>query len=282
MKKFRYLIEGFIVRLLIGLFAAMTAANASGFGAYIGRSIGPYMSASRKARRHVMASLNVSAIESRQIVAGMWDNLGRVFAEYPHLATINAKNVTIIGAENITAVTPDSGPAIFFAGHLANWEIAAPSLRRFGIDVDLIYRAPNNPHVQGILDKCRSMDGTLRTYPKSASGMRQVMKALKDGRRIGILIDQKYNQGVEALFFGQPAMTSPAFIQLAKKFNCPLIPVRVERLPQAHFRVTIHPSLDISKDDDVLLKESHDLLESWIRQEPAQWLWLHKRWKNIG
>ena len=281
MKKIRYLIEGFLVRMLIGLFSALNATNASCLGAAIGRSIGPHLSVSRKARRHVIASLNVSATEAHNIVRGMWDNLGRVFAEYPHLSTINAQYVDVVGAENLAQVTPESGPAIFFAGHLANWEIAAPSLRRFGIDVDLIYRAPNNPYVQNILDKCRSMDGTLRTYPKSASGMRQVMKALKDGRRIGILIDQKYNQGVETLFFGQPAMTSPAFIQLAKKFNCPLIPVQVERTGGIHFRVTIHPPRDLTLDDAVLLDQSNSLLESWISNAPAHWLWLHKRWKSI-
>lgn len=281
MKKIRYLIEAALVRGLIALFRLQDAQKASALGGKIARIIGPRLSASRKALRHIETSLHCPPDRSRVILRDMWDNLGRVFAEYPHLYSIMQHHVILEGAENLEGLSYSNKPAIFFSAHLANWEIAAPSLRREHIDVDLIYRAPNNPYVETILQDCRSMNGALRTYPKSSHGMRQVMSALKQGRRIGILIDQKYNQGVEADFFGQPAMTSTAFIQLAKKFQCPLIPVRVERLDQgAEFRVSVFPSLDISKDDDALLKEAHALLESWISERPSQWLWLHKRWKS--
>ncbi|MEK7800938.1 MAG: lipid A biosynthesis acyltransferase [Pseudomonadota bacterium] len=280
MKKIRYLIEAALVRALISLFRVLPPETASNLGGRIGRNIGPCLSVSRKATRHITNSLHTDTKQTQTILHGMWDNLGRVFAEYPHLKTITMHRTELLGVENLGNLPTTKGPAIFFASHLANWEVAAPTLRRQNIDVDLIYRAPNNPYVQNVLDTCRSMDGVLRTYPKSASGMRQVMTALKEGRRIGILIDQKYNQGVEADFFGQPAMTSPAFIQLAQKFNCPLIPVQVERLPDAHFRVTVHPAFDITKDKMVLLNAAHQLLEEWISAAPAQWLWLHKRWKN--
>lgn len=281
MKKFRYIIEAILVRTLIALFGCLSPARASALGGFLGRSIGPHLAVSRKkAARHIMASLNTSPAATREIIRAMWDNLGRTFAEYPHLHTITSQYTTISGIEHIDSILKNNGPAIFFSGHLANWEAAGASIRRFGVNVDLIYRAPNNPYVRDVLDHYRSMGGELRTYPKSASGMRQVMMALKEGRRIGILIDQKYNQGVEADFFGQPAMTSLSFIQLARKFNCPLIPTRVERLPHAHFHVTFYPPLDTSRDDSALLREAHDMLESWIRHKPGHWLWLHKRWKN--
>ncbi|MDY0030282.1 MAG: lipid A biosynthesis acyltransferase [Pseudobdellovibrionaceae bacterium] len=280
MRKLRYLIEASLVRSLIFIFSLMSPAKASDLGGAILGAIGPLLSSSRKALRHITDSIHVDGKESHKILRKMWNNLGRNFAEYPHLYNLTEHHVTLEGAENLEGIPQSSGPAIFFSAHLANWEIAAPSLRLQNIDVDLIYRAPNNPYVEDILQKCRSMNGTLRTYPKSSQGMRQVVSALKQGRRIGILIDQKYNQGVEADFFRRPAMTSTAFIQLAKKFKCPLIPVRVERLDGAEFRVTVYPSLDLSKEDDVLLKEAHTMLENWITERPAQWLWLHKRWKN--
>ena len=280
MKKFRYALEALVVKALITLFHTLSPEHASNCGGALARTVGPYMSVSRRAARHIQNSLKTDTHATQPIVRDMWDNLGRVFAEYPHLHTITTTRTEVQGAENLGDIPKGNTSAIFFAGHLANWEVAAPALRRFGIDVDLIYRAPNNPYLQDILDKCRSIDGTLKTYPKSAKGMRDVMKALKDGRRIGILIDQKYNQGVEADFFGQPAMTSMAFIQLAKKFNCPLVPIQVERLPDARFQVTIHKPLDTHKDDRMLLMESHALLENWIAAAPAHWLWLHKRWKT--
>lgn len=280
MKRLRYLIEAALVRSLIFSFGLMPVEMASNTGGAIAAFIGPRLSASRKAKRHVMSSLHVSETDADKIVRGMWDNLGRVFAEYPHLPTIYQHHIEVVGEDIAQDLAQGYGPILFFSGHLANWEIAAPSMRRFGIDVDLIYRPPNNPYVETILQRCRSMDGTLKTYPKSSAGMRQVMGALKNDRRIGILIDQKYNQGVEAQFFGQPAMTSPAFIQLAQKFNCPLIPVRVERVKGPNFRVTIYPSLQLSNPVESLIDDAHRLLEDWIREHPEQWLWLHRRWKT--
>lgn len=280
MKTFRYICEAALVYALMGVFKILPAERASALGGWIGRNVAYKFSVTRKAKRHIANSLHTDDIETSRIAKNMWDNLGRLFAEYPHLPELYMTGTELTGIENLgTLPLKKNTPAIFFSGHLANWEISAPSLRQQNIDVDLIYRAPNNPYVKKILDQCRSMDGTLRTYSKSAQGMRQVMAALKQGRRIGILIDQKYNQGVEVPFFGQPAMTSLAFIQLAKKFNCPLIPVQVERLgPTAKFRVTIHPPLDLTKDDDSLITEAHTLLENWIKNAPTNWLWVHKRW----
>lgn len=279
MKKLRYISEAILVYTLMFIFRILPVDTASNCGGFIGRNIAYRLSVTRKAKRHITNSLHTNPDEANRIAYDMWDNLGRLFAEYPHLPELYMTKSELVGVENLGELTTlTTSPAIFFSGHLANWEISAPSLRQKNIDVDLIYRAPNNPYVKTILDKCRSMDGTLKTYPKSAQGMRQVMMALKQGRRIGILIDQKYNQGIEVPFFGQPAMTSLAFIQLAKKFNCPLIPVQVERIKGANFRVTIHKPMDLSKDDQTLITEAHTLLENWIRKTPAHWLWLHKRW----
>lgn len=283
MKKIRYLCEAVIVYFLMGIFKLLPVEQASAFGGWIGRNVAYHFSVTRKVMRHIENCLHTKKDDTSRIAFDMWDNLGRLFAEYPHLPELYMTRSELIGVENLGNLPNTSNsPAIFFSGHLANWEIAAPSLRQQHIDVDLIYRPPNNPYVKEILDRCRSMDGTLRTYAKSPQGMRQVITALKAGRRIGILIDQKYNQGIEVPFFGHPAMTSLAFIQLAKKFGCPLIPVQVERIKNSpQFRVTIHKPLDLSKDDDSLIMESHAMLESWIRKDPANWLWLHKRWKSL-
>jgi len=283
MKTARYLLEAAVVYTLMAIFKILPAERASALGGWIGRNVAYHFSVTRKAKRHIEKSLHTNAIETDRIAKGMWDNLGRLFAEYPHLPELYLNKSELVGVENLGDLpTTPNAPAIFFSAHLANWEIAAPSMRQQNVDGDLIYRPPNNPYVKELLDQCRSMDGTLRTYPKSHQGMRQVTRALKDGRRIGILIDQKYNTGVEVPFFGQPAMTSLAFIQLAKRFKCPLIPVQVERLDNtAKFRVTIHKPMDLSKDDNTLITEAHDLLESWIKAAPEHWLWLHKRWKVV-
>jgi KDO2-lipid IV(A) lauroyltransferase len=281
MKKLRYFIEALLVRSLLFCFRHLSPDTASSIGGFLGRCLGTIMAASRKARRNLTLSLpNKTEAEYDAIISGMWENLGRVFSEYPHLETISQTRVTIKGAENLGNLSENTEPAIFFSAHLANWEVSSPVVRTKGIDIDLIYRPPNNPWVDKVLQECRSMKGILQTYPKSRTGMRQVMEALKSGRRIGILIDQKYNQGVEVNFFGRPAMTSPAYIQLAQKFNCPLIPVRIQRTQGCHFVVEFLPPLDLKLDQTTLLTQSHLILESWIADQPSQWLWLHRRWKS--
>ena len=282
MKSFRYLIEGLLVSGLIALFRSLSVDRASNLGGWIGRSIGPKLSVNRKALRNIKASLpGKSDEEYNKIIVGMWDNLGRTFAEYPHLEKIAFERMTSTGAEYIKNIVASGKPSILFTGHLANWETAAAYAYVLGMHLDLIFRAPNNPHVEDILQECRSMGGKLKTYPKSSKGMRDVFAALKANRHIGILIDQKYNQGLAMDFFGRTAMTSPAYVQLAQKFNCPLHPARVERLNGANFHITIFPALEIEgREVEDVIKETHIMLENWIAERPEQWLWLHSRWKT--
>lgn len=280
MKKLRHAAEAALVAVLLAFFRILLPPAASAAGGFIGAILGRLLAgANRRTYKHLRASLpGKTEAEYKRIVISMWDNLGRVFAEYPHLERIATDYTEVVGNEHL-AFTP---PAILISYHGANWEMAATSLYMRGIPIDLIYRAPNNPHVNVMLKKMRSLDGKIETHPKSAAGMKKVIERLKMGKNLGILIDQKYNQGVEAEFFGQPAMTSPAFIQLATKYKTPVIPVRVERLKGCHFRVTIHPHMDMNRPPEAIIRSAHDLLESWIAERPDQWIWLHRRWKKAN
>lgn len=275
MKNIRYLLEAAPIHVLVLLFKLLPAETASNLGGFIGRTIGPRLAASRKAIKHVETSL--PAADTQTIVKGMWDNLGRTIAEYPHLKTIIENHTEVHGylPEGVKQF-------VFFSGHLANWEMSATGmLHFFGITPQLIYRAPNNPYLQNILDECRSLQGTISTIPKSSKGARDMMRALQNGESLGILIDQKYNEGIAADFFGQPAMTSPAFVQLAQKFDLPLIPVRPERINGCQFRITVYPPIETkNRSIDDVVSDAHTLLEQWITERPDQWLWLHRRWNS--
>lgn len=277
MKKIRYALEAALVAVLLAFFKILPPHVASNIGGAIGRTIGPKLAANRRAIKHIQASLPQA--DPKQVIKGMWDNLGRVFAEYPHLERIAAERTEFV---NFGLFDKNKMPSILIAGHIANWEIAATTFFVNGTTMDLIYRAPNNPWVDGMLKTLRSLNGKIATHPKSTRGMRQVVDGLKNKHNLGILIDQKYNQGIAANFFGRTAMTSPAFVQLAQKFGCPVYPVRVERLKGCQFRVTVHPPLDMSKSTDTLIAEAHTLLERWISERPDQWIWLHRRWKEVN
>ncbi len=281
MKKIRYLIEAILLGILMGISKILPAQWASNFGGWVGRTIGPRLAASRKALNNIKSAFpDISNDRATDILIGMWDNLGRVMMEYPHLKHIAQDRTEIIGAEILEK--HKGQPAIIFAAHLGNWEVPPPAmLLQKNIAASSIYRAPNNPLSGKMLHNARTLKGKINTIPKSKTGTRHIVKALKENEHIGILIDQKYNEGLAIDFFGRPAMTSPAFVQLAQKFDCPLIPMRIERLKGTKFKVTILPPLNIKdKPLESVMTESHQLLEKWIKEKPEQWLWLHRRWNS--
>ncbi len=289
-KKLRYTFEYVSLSALFILFRALPLDAASGIGGWIGRHVGPRLAASRKA----MANLRAAFPERdeafyKSTISGMWDNLGRVIAEYPHLPEIARRRTEIVHDDILKTLRDDGKPAVLFSGHLGNWETSAGAFSQlYDFTVDLIYRAPNNPGVARLLDRARSLEGKIPTIPKSRAGARRMIEALREGRHLAILIDQKFNQGLAVPLFGRPAMTSPSFAQLAQKFDCPLVPVRFERLSGAHFRLTIFPPMTLfeasgaPKPVESLIAQAHGLLESWISEKPEQWLWLHRRWDSAA
>ena len=281
-KKLRYLLEALVLLLFLFISKILPASWASNFGGWLGRSIGPRLAASRKARTNIkMALPDKTDEEISLIIAGMWDNLGRVMMEYPHLTHIGSYNTEIVGLEILENYRDK--PAILISGHLANWECCPPALfLQKNFRASPIYRAPNNPFSDQMLQYTRTLGGKIKTIPKSRSGTRHIVKALNDNMFVGMLLDQKYNEGIAVNFFNEPAMTSPIFVQLAQKFNCPVIPLRIERTQGCNFKITIEEPLEVKdKEAEKIISEFNTLLEKWIKEKPSQWLWLHRRWGKI-
>lgn len=291
MTKLRYIIEAIACVILFAIFRILPVQWASNTGGFLGRSIGPKLAASRKAMRNLERALpELSEAKRKTIIRDMWDNLGRVFAEYPHLRTIAEKHLTIENAHIFeNADKDDNKGAVFIAGHIANWELwTAMTETHFKADLDITYRAPNNPYIDKILHRARSLGGNLRAHPKSRESGRKIMQVLKDKGLLAIMIDQKYNEGEAVPFFGHKAMTNPVAFNLAQRFECPLIPTSCVRHKGANFTVTFHePIATHDKDgnkrklDDIMV-EANSMLERWITDNPAQWIWLHRRWDSAG
>lgn len=282
MKKLRYLAEGAAVYLILSVMRLLPLDAASAAGGFIARSVGPRLAVSRKARRNLARSLpHLTAAAQDAAITAMWDNLGRNFAEMPHLKKIAAERVEINGLDIADALRADGIGAIMFGGHLANWECATAILHNnLRLPSGGVYRAPNNPYVDAVVKRLRHAEPGVTIVPKGRSGTRDMVRTIKDGTHFIILIDQKYNEGIAAPFFGRPAMTSPAFAELGRKFDCPVVPFRIERLDGAHFRFTLYPPLVLSDDPLTNVAQAHALLEQWIAERPGQWLWLHRRWMD--
>ncbi|MFH1157766.1 MAG: lauroyl acyltransferase [Pseudomonadota bacterium] len=284
-RRFRYALETFSATIAYWLFGLLPLDAASGLGGGIGRRVGPGLPSSDVARRNLAAAFpGKSAAELEDIVAGMWDNLGRVFAEYAHLRCI-WERVELAGGEHLAAARDSGRPSLFFAAHIANWEICPISAKKIGFDIYPVYRRPNNPGVEGLLRRARGA-GAAGLIAKGAGGAREMLAVLRKNGALGILMDQKLGEGVPVPFFGRDAMTASAIALFALRFECPVYPVRLERLRGAWFRETVYPPLDIPRSGDreqdirLLLTEINRQLENWIRERPEQWLWIHRRWPD--
>jgi KDO2-lipid IV(A) lauroyltransferase len=284
----KHFFEAALLYMLFFFFGFLPVERASNIGGWLGRNIGPRMATSHKALRHLkMALPDLGDDEHKKIVIDMWDNLGRVMAEYPHLEKICRDKTQIKGRDVLERVLAEKNGGIFFGAHLSNWEILGPVLLlQYGEPLDGTYRAPNNPFVSRLLQKTRALDGRIRAYPKSRRGGKDLLSAVKNKRYIGILIDQKYNEGMAVPFFGIPAMTNPVFVQLCQKYKCSLLPVQNRRLEGASFEITVYDPLTLFAADgtplpvEEVIAQAHTHLEKWICENPGQWLWLHRRWNS--
>ena len=218
----------------------------------------------------------------------MWENLGRTLAEYAKLSKFkcftNDERISIEGVAILDDYCKNNKSCIFFSGHFANWEIMPLIVKQRGHHITLVYRPANNPLVNKILLKLRYFQANS-LIPKGPKGSREIIDHIKKGKKIAMLVDQKQNDGIPIPFFGKQAMTAPAIAKLALKYNIPLIPVSIIRKKEASFHIKFHPKLELNKKPEDLEKNIFDLmlkinefLEESIKQNPSQWLWIHKRW----
>lgn len=284
MKRLRHLIEAGIVLCFLGLFKLLPLDAASAVGGWVARKVGPLTSADRIARRNLARFMPEMDEATRDAtVRAMWDNLGRTIGEYPHLAEIAEKRVDLVGTEIVTLLHEDGAAGILVSGHLANWELLTIVAAREGVELTGVYRRPNNPYVDRIVLGLR-VPSSGKLVPKGAEGAREILKSMMAKQHLGLLVDQKMNDGIAVPFFGHPAMTAPAAAQLALRFKCPLVPVHPVRLKGAHFRLEVLPPLSLPDSGDkavdtlAVMTKVNEVLEGWIRAHPAQWLWIHNRW----
>ena len=276
--------------LVYGLFAVVRLfpiGASSWFGGWIGRTFGPMLSASKMARRNIKRAFpEKSEADVNVIMRGMWDNFGRVAFEFPNLDRFHnagpKQNVELVNESILLDVRDDGKPGIIVTGHFANWELAHRSTMGYSFYLHTIYREFNNPLLRNIL--LHRTSGLSIPIPKGSKGAKMALQLLKDGEHIAILSDQKLNEGIALPFLGRDAMTAPALAQFALRYDCPVVPVRVERIKGAKYRITYYPPMYAKNTGDrhaasrAFMLEINQMYESWIRERPEQWLWLHRRW----
>ena len=286
----RHVCEAAAAHALFALLGALPLGWASALGAALGGSIGPLLPVHRQGLDNLTRALpELSPAEVRRCARRMWRHLGRVAAEYPHLHRFSVNEpggrVELVGRAHLDEAKRSATGGIFFSGHIGNWEIAALPLEQSGIPVTSIYRAANNPIVERMISRFRS--AVMRHgVPKGHEGTRELVRTLGAGKHVALLVDQKLNTGIPVPFFGRDAMTASAVATFSLRYDCPIWPVRVERLGGVAYRVTIYPKLAMAQEGTreerirAVTIAINQIFEDWIRERPEQWLWLHRRWPD--
>jgi KDO2-lipid IV(A) lauroyltransferase len=296
----KYAGDALVGALAVGLLKVLRLFPPDGLAdgcALVMRTIGPWLPENKIGRENLTAAFpEKSAAEIDTILRGVWDNLGRMGAEFAELDRLwdydyerpDKAGRIEISPENIARfvqLLDDGKPALIFAAHLANWELPAIAAATYRLDSAVLYRKPNIAAIDRWLQETRaaSMGEMIAT---DLGAPLKIAEALERGAHVGMLVDQFYVRGVEVTFFGRRTMANPLLARLAQHFDCPIRGTRMVRLPGHRLRAElsdeIQPVRDATGKIDIAgtTQVITTVIEGWIREYPEQWLWLHRRWRR--
>ena len=263
------------------------------FAERVARRIGPLIGRHRVALNNLRRAYpEKSDAEIEAIASDMWANMARLAVEYVFLDKLfdfdpdrpNSGRVEVSGIDIFLRLREDKRPHIFFTAHLGNFEFLPIAAATFGLQLTSLFRPPNNPYIADYIYKTRrsSMGGLLASRTGAAL---QLARVLDEGGNIGALVDQKFTGGVRTSFFGRECLTSPLVPKLARHYDCEVYPARCIRLPGGRFRLEIGDKLTLPRDQkgEIDVQQTaqllNDVVEEWVRADPGQWMWFHKRWQ---
>jgi KDO2-lipid IV(A) lauroyltransferase len=282
-----------VARGALALLRTLPPDKALGFADRFARRLGPWFGRHRTAIDNLRRAYpEKTAGEIEAIASDMWGNMARLAVEYIFIEQLfdfvpdsdAAGRVTVTGRETFDRIAEEKKPHILFTGHIGNFEMLPICAAAYGLEMTALFRPPNNPYIAKYIFKTREQAmGELLASKRGAA--LALARILERGGNIGLLVDQKFSGGIRTTFFGQPCETSPLLPKLARQYDCEVYPAHSIRLPGGRFHLTIQDKLELPRDEtgaidvDRTAQLLNDVVESWVREAPGQWMWFHKRWK---
>jgi len=286
MKSIKYFIQFLIISSLFLLFKIIGLGLASYLSGKIISFFGPFFRSKNLIESNIMKALpNLKSDKIQNISKKMWNNYGRILAEYVFIKDFRGPkfkdNIEIKGQKILEKIKDDNEPVIFISGHFDNFELMAMHIEKSGVNLATIYRPLNNKFLNFIMEKIRKKHICKNQIKKGVSGTKQLLSFFKNKTSIAIMIDQRVSQGIKSNFFNHKAYTTTIPAQFVKKFKCKVVPIYIERIESIKFKLTIHEPLIYSKDETIesITLDLNSLLERLILKNPDQWIWSHNRWK---
>ena len=286
MRYIKYFLQFIFAIISFIIFKFLGARLASKMSGKIFEIIGPFFRSEEIINSNIKRAFpNIEKSEMKKIKNFMWNNYGRIFAEYMFIKNFRSgklsSEIYIEGKDILSEIINSKKQVIFISGHLSNFELMAMSLEKTGINLSAIYRPLNNIFLNKIMERIRKKYICKYQIKKGIGGLKNLIKLKKKNFSTALMIDQRVSEGILSNFFGEKAFTTTIPAQLIKKFNIPVVPVYIERTKDIKFKIIIEKPIYFSKDDTIqeITDELNKILEAMIIKKPEQWIWSHNRWK---
>ena len=286
MKSIKYFIQFIIILIMFLIFKIIGINFSSYISGKIVSIIGPFFRSKNLIKSNILKALpNLSPNEVEIISKKMWNNYGRILAEYIYIKDFrisNLKNnIEIVGQEVLERIKQNNEPVIFVSGHFNNFELMAMQIEKSNIDLAVVYRPLNNKFLNFIMERIRKKYICKNQVKKGISGTKQLLSFFKNKTSIALMIDQRVSEGIKSNFFQHKSFTTTIPAQFVKKFKCKVVPVYIERTNNNNFNLTIHNPIEYLNNESVesITLSLNSLLEKMILKSPEQWIWSHNRWK---
>ena len=286
MKYIKYFLQYCFVVIFFSIFKILGPTVSSNLGGKLFEIIGPIFRSKNIIKKNLkIAMTNIGSEEITKISKLMWNNYGRVFAEYMFIKDFRfnklGSNIQVEGQDILENLKKTNQSAIFISGHFANFELMAMHIEKSGLDLCAIYRPLNNIFINKIMERIRKKYICKNQIRKGIGGVKNLINFTKKNYSTALMIDQRVSEGTLSNFFNKKAYTTTIPAQLVKKFNMPIIPVYIERLNGLKFKIKICKPLYFEENSSIqyITDELNLILQEMVKVNPYQWIWSHNRWK---
>ena len=286
MKLIKYFFQFLFIIFFFSLFKIFGFKISSKIGGKLFEIIGPIFRSKKLIHTNIKKAFpRNNSVEIKKLTKLMWNNYGRVFAEYMFIKDFRFEKIDskieIIGQEVLDEIKKSNKPVVFISGHFSNFELMAMQIEKAGIKLSAIYRPLNNIFLNRIMEKIRKKYICKNQIKKGIAGTRELIKFQRNNYSIALMIDQRVSEGEKVNFFNQEAYTTTIPAQLAKKFDMPIVPIFIERVNDTNFKIKISKPVNFLKSDSIkdITSKLNVIIEEMILKNPTQWIWSHNRWK---
>ena len=286
MNKIKYFFQFIIIIFIFFIFKIIGVKISSFLSGKLFELIGPVFRSKKIINENIKRAFpDIDQKKINKINSSMWNNYGRIFAEYIFMNNFRngdlSKNITIDGIEVLKEIKKNNQKVIFVSGHFSNFELMAMQIDKLELKIATIYRPLNNLFLNHIMEKIRKKYICKNQIKKGLGGLKELIKLNKDGFSTALMIDQRVSQGIKSNFFDTKAFTTTIPAQFNKKFDIPIVPIFIERQEALKFRMKVYKPIHFSSNETIesITLQLNKILEEMILKNPYHWIWSHNRWK---